>query len=95
MSRLRVGRINQSAMRKLAEQAEALPQLERVADEIASQAAQRAHVRTGAMRRSLRRAKVGSETRVGWDVNIAPYGPIVEAKYAPHLRPAAEAIKQR
>lgn len=73
-------------------------QVRLVAIAVRTGARDRARVRTGAMKRSLKIDTVLESGRVvhrvGWDKEIAFYGPIVETKF-PHLLPAAEAVKGR
>lgn len=81
-------------------------QVRAVAVEVRRLARQKAPVRTGALRRSIRVENVYDretgrvEYRVGWDKRIAWYGGLVElgtedTPARPHLRPAADEINRR
>jgi HK97 gp10 family phage protein len=91
---MRVGRINEQAIRDLARAQEVDASLRAGANRVLAEARREAPVRTGRLRRSLTVVKVGNEYRVGWNPAIAPYGPLVEGgtndtRAQPHLVPAA------
>lgn len=97
---MRLRNWRQSALTGLARGPEMTAATRRAAEEIRDEARRRAPVRTGALRRSLTAVAVrdsgGITFRVGWDTDIAFYGPLVEfgtehAVARPHLRPAADA----
>jgi HK97 gp10 family phage protein len=103
---MRIGPINKRAVAALAEAPAVTKQEETVADRILAEARRFAPVRTGTLRRSLtvveaRNPVTGqTEYRIGWDLSIAEYGPIVEfgsedTAPQPHLRPAGNKVKGR
>jgi HK97 gp10 family phage protein len=79
-------------------------QVRLVAAAIRTQARAAAPVQTGALRRSIKVDNVLDSSgrvvhRVGWDKDVAFYGPLVElgsakARARPHLQPAAEKAKR-
>lgn len=104
MAGLRIGRVNQRAIKALSQVPEIRRQVRGAANEVRKLARQKAPKQTGALRRSLKVESVfdrGMVTyRVGWDRRIAFYGPLVElgtedTPAQPHLRPAADEINNR
>ena len=67
---------------------------------IRDEAKQLAPVETGALRSSIRVEQHNDEFRIGWDKDVAWYGPLVElgterTAPQPHLRPAAFKVTGR
>jgi HK97 gp10 family phage protein len=101
---VRVGRINQAEITRLASSPAMDRHLRTVAQQIADEAARHAPFRTGRLRASITVERVGSpphrEWRVGWAADTAPYGGLVELgtmhyPARPHLRPAARKVQGR
>jgi HK97 gp10 family phage protein len=103
---MRVGRINQREVDRLANARPVLKQEETVSDEILETAQNLAPFLTGRLRRSLIVVEVRNpvtgrtEYRIGWDISIADYGPAVElgtedTPAQPHLRPAGIKVRGR
>jgi HK97 gp10 family phage protein len=103
---MRIDRINTRAVAALAEVPAVTKQEETVADRILAEARRLAPFRTGTLRRSLTVIKARNpvtgqtEYRIGWDLSIAEYGPLVEVGTEdtppqPHLRPAANKLRGR
>jgi HK97 gp10 family phage protein len=95
-----MGRLDLRLVRALAADPAVRRETARLARDITDDAKARAPVRTGRTRRSLMaqsaRDSRGVEVwRVGWDKEVAYWGPLVErgtrkTRARPHLRPAAE-----
>jgi HK97 gp10 family phage protein len=100
---MRVGPISQRAVADLAKARAVTNQEETVARQVLETARDLAPFLTGRLRRSLtvvevRNSRGQTEYRIGWDLDIAEYGPAVEfgtedTPAQPHLRPAAIKVK--
>jgi HK97 gp10 family phage protein len=102
---MRVGPINQRAVADLAKARAVTNQEETVARQVLEIARDLAPFLTGRLRRSLtvvevRNPRGQTEYRIGWDPDVAEYGPIVEfgsedTAPQPHLRPAGIKVRGR
>lgn len=98
---MRMGRVRPELIAALSQVPEVKKQVRRVGAQIRDEARRNAPVRTGRLRKSIKVDNVLDRQtgqvvhRVGWDKEIAWYGPLVEtgtenAPAQPHLRPAAD-----
>jgi HK97 gp10 family phage protein len=98
---MKIGKISPQALAALSQVPEVKKQVRAVAAEIRDEARRLAPKETGTLRRSIKVINVydkdtkNVEYRVGWDKDVAFYGPMIEfgtedTPPQPHLRPAAD-----